>query len=63
MVQLMPLHPKSPSSLASFKSRLVLPVWYWLIQVALEKRPGVVVVVLFISHVWMALLNYFIYYL
>jgi len=24
MVQLMPLHPKTPSSLASFKSRLVL---------------------------------------
>ena len=28
MVQLMPLHPKTPSSLASFKSRLVLPVWF-----------------------------------
>jgi len=39
MVQLMPLHPKTPSSLASFKSRLVLPFWYWLIQVVLEKRP------------------------
>ena len=26
MVQLMPLHPKTPSSLALFKSRLVLPV-------------------------------------
>jgi len=25
MVQLMPLHPKTPSSLALFKSRLVLP--------------------------------------
>jgi len=25
MVQLMPLHPKTPSSLASFKSRLALP--------------------------------------
>ena len=24
----MPLHPKTPSSLASFKSRLVLPVWF-----------------------------------
>jgi len=49
MVQLMPLHPKTPSSLASFKSRLVLPFWYWLIQVVLEKRPlngcSVVVVV------------------
>jgi len=38
MVQLMPLHPKPPSSLASFKSRLVLPFWYWLTQVVLEKR-------------------------
>ena len=27
MVHLMPLHPKTPSSLASFKSRLVLPFW------------------------------------
>ena len=35
----MPLHPKTPSSLASFKSRLVLPFWYQLIQVVLEKRP------------------------
>ena len=39
MVQLMPLHPVTPSSLASFKSRLVLPFWYRLTQVALEKRP------------------------
>ena len=39
MVQLMPLHRKTPSSLASFKSRLVLPFWYWLTQVVLEKRP------------------------
>ena len=31
MVQLMPLHPRSPSSLASFKSRLVLPFWCWLV--------------------------------
>ena len=30
MVQLMPLHPETPSSLASFKSRLVLPFWYQL---------------------------------
>ena len=28
MVQLMPLHPKTPSSPASSKSRLVLPFWY-----------------------------------
>jgi len=41
MVQLMPLHPKTPSSLASFKSRLVFCFWYWLAQVVLEK--GVVV--------------------
>ena len=39
IVQLMPLHPKTPSSLASLKSRLVLPFWYWLNQVVLEKRP------------------------
>ena len=32
-------HPKTPSSLASFKSRLVLPFWYWLTQVVLEKIP------------------------
>ena len=39
MVQLMPLHPRTPSPLASLKSRLVLPFWYRLIQVVLEKRP------------------------
>jgi len=39
IVQLMPLHPKTPSSLASFKSRLVLPFWYRLTQVVVEKRP------------------------
>ena len=39
MVQLMPLHPKTLSSLASFKSRLVLPFRYRLTQVVLEKRP------------------------
>jgi len=39
MVQLMPQHPNIPSSLASFKSRLVLPFWYRLTQVVLEKRP------------------------
>ena len=39
MVQLLPLHPQTPSSLASFKSRLVLPFWYWLTQVVLKKRP------------------------
>jgi len=38
MIQLMTLLPKTPSSLASFKSRLVLPFWYWLTQVVLEKR-------------------------
>jgi len=30
MVQLTPLHPKTPSSLASFKSKLILLFWYWL---------------------------------
>ena len=41
IVQLMPppIHPKTLSSLASFKSRLVLPFWYRLTQVVLEKRP------------------------
>ena len=31
--------PKTPSSLASFKSRLVLPFWYRLTQVVRDKRP------------------------
>ena len=39
MVQLMPLHPKTSSSFASFKSWLVLPFLYRLTQVVLEKRP------------------------
>jgi len=53
MVQLMPLHPKTPSSLVSFKSRLVLPFWYRLTQVVLEKSPlkGVVVVVV-VVYTW-----------
>ena len=38
MVELMPPHPKTPSSLASFKSRLVLPYWYRLTQVVLGKK-------------------------
>ena len=37
VVQLMPLRLKT--SLASFKSRLVLSFWYWLTQVVLEKKP------------------------
>jgi len=36
IVRLIPLHPKTPSSLASFESRLVLPFWY---QVVLEMGP------------------------
>ena len=39
IVQLMPLYPKTPSSHASFKARLILPFWYQLTQVVLEKRP------------------------
>jgi len=39
VVQLTPLHPKTPLSLAWFKSRLVLPFWYRFTQVVLEKRP------------------------
>jgi len=39
--QLMPLHPQTTSSLASFKSRLVLPFWYHrLTQVVHEKKPS-----------------------
>ena len=34
MIQLM--HPKTLSSLVSFKSRLVIPLWYWLSRVVLE---------------------------
>jgi len=32
-------YPKTLSSLASFKSRLALPFWFWLTKVVLEKRP------------------------
>ena len=39
MVPMMPLHPKTLSSLALFISRLVLVFWYGLTQVVLEKRP------------------------
>jgi len=40
MVQLMPLHLKTPSPLASFKARLVFTFLVsWLTQVVLEKRP------------------------
>jgi len=38
MVQLTPLHPKTPSPLASCKSRLVLPFWYRITKADLEKR-------------------------
>jgi len=37
------LHPKTPSSLSSFKSRLVLPFWYRLTQVVLERGRETVV--------------------
>ena len=36
MVQLVPLHSKTPSSLSSFKSRVVLAFCYQLTQVDLE---------------------------
>jgi len=39
MVQLMPLPSETPSSLVSFKSRPILPFWYRLTRVVLEKRP------------------------
>jgi len=38
MVQLMLLLLTTPSSLALFKSRVVLPFWYQLIQVVVEKE-------------------------
>ena len=38
LMQLMPLHTKTPSSLASYKSRLVIPFWYQITQVVLEKN-------------------------
>ena len=31
--------PQTLTSLASFKCRLLIPTWYWLTQVILEKRP------------------------
>jgi len=37
MVQMIPLHPQTPSTLASFKSRQVLPFRYQLTQVVLEE--------------------------
>jgi len=56
MVQLLPLHPKTPSALASFKSRLVLSFWYQLTQVVPENRPlnrcSMVVVVLVVLMRW-----------
>jgi len=39
MVQLMPLPSQTQLSLASVKTRVVFPFWYWLTQVVLEKRP------------------------
>jgi len=32
------VHPQTPSPLALLKSRLVAPLWHWLIQVVLEKE-------------------------
>jgi len=39
MVQLMSLASQTPSSLASFQSRLILSFWYRLTHVVLKKRP------------------------
>ena len=38
LMPLMPLHPRTPSFLALFKSRLVILFWYRLTQVVLERR-------------------------
>jgi len=35
-----PADPRTPSSLASFKSRLVLPFWYQVSPLVLKKRPS-----------------------
>ena len=64
MVQLMPLHPETPSSLAPFKSRLVLPFWCRFTQVVLEKRPlnrcssCRSILLLIVQHAVMCLLRY-----
>ena len=39
VVPSMSLPSTTPSFLASLKSRILLPFWYWLTQVVLEKRP------------------------
>ena len=60
MVQLMPLHPKTPSSFVSFKSRLVLLFCYQLSQIVLEKRPlNGCSVVLVVVAVYVSLLYHF----
>jgi len=64
MVQLMPLHPETPSSLAPFKSRLVLPFWCRFTQVVLEKRPlngcssSSSILLLIVQHAVMCLFRY-----
>jgi len=59
MVQLMPLHPKTPSSIASFQSRLVSPFWCRFTQVVVEKRLlngcSVVVVLLLTENCWVVI--------
>ena len=44
-------HPETPSSLASFKSRLVFSFWYWFTQVVMEKTcwTGVVLVMVVVA--------------
>jgi len=53
MVQLMPLHPKTPSSLASFKSRLVLPFFAGSPWFSGKEAGLVVVVVLLLYYLMM----------
>jgi len=54
-----PQNGKAPSFLAAFKSRLVLPLWYRLTQVVLEKWPlnacsiGLVVVVVVVVVIYL----------
>jgi len=57
MVQLMLLNPKTLSSLASFKSRLILPFWYRCTQVVMEKGPfnrchSIIIIIIIIVYVF-----------
>ena len=48
-------HPQTPSSLASFKSRLVLPFWYRLTQAVLEEAVVVIIITIITTTIFMVL--------